>query len=348
MGGEAGAGLGGPQTAGDPPDQAAQGGGELDLTRVGLGCHTVAPESWTADRGPDARDSNRKALLLSGLCHPDGRVGRLGLKLTSKSRPSDAAVSGPDQAVTAVAGRGGGRLSAPFELPLEQAIALAQFTAAGIPEGKLPQRLRTSAEEAARIKQTLLRRRLIRRDPPGRPRASTLLHLTARGKQASSWLDQLQASLPPAVFDASDLHPSGPDGALDEAERGLGSASDSRADRPLARLRTWWRGEEVAELPLGLAEPAPEPSVFERGLLNIWLGTALFLTAVVVGLLLHTERSGLAALGVGCFVALVFLSRAAIALIRQARDRRRARRAARVAELARAHDSRPHSRRAFQ
>ncbi|HUY25403.1 MAG TPA: hypothetical protein VMV09_08905 [Candidatus Saccharimonadales bacterium] len=108
----------------------------------------------------------------------------------------------------------------------------------------------------------------------------------------------------------------------------------------------------MTELPLGLAEPAPEPSVFERGLLSIWLGTALFLTAVVVALLLQTERAALLALGVGVFVALLFLTRAAFLLIRQARDQRRARRAARLAVLASSarpgRRSRPHSRRAVQ
>jgi hypothetical protein len=231
---------------------------------------------------------------------------------------------------------------------LELAIALAQFSAAGIREVKLAQQLRTSAEEAARIKQTLLRRKLIRRDPPGRARAASRLYLTDRGKQASSWLDTLQASLPPAVFDASDLRRGGPEGG----DRGLEATSESPSDRPFARWRKWWHGEEMAELPLGLGEPVAEPSVFERGLLSVWLGTALFLTAVVVGLLLQTESSALLALGVGVFVALVFLSRAAFLLIRQARDRRRARRAARMAELAASakptRGSRPHPRRAIQ
>jgi|GEM_PF-6521576 len=275
----------------------------------------------------------------------------MGLKLTAKLSPSDAAVSNRDRAVTAVAGRRGGRLSPPFELPLEQAIALAQFGAAGIPEAKLPQRLRASAEEATRIKQTLLRRRLIRRDPPGRPRASTRLYLTERGKQGSTWLDTLQASLPPAVFDAADLRRAGLNG-FQAVERGSESGGDAQAQGPLARWRQWWRGEEPAELPLGLTEPAPEPSVFERGLLSVWVGTALFLTAVVVGLLLQTERSGLVALGVGVLVALVFLSRAAFLLLRQARDRRSARRAARAAEQARAtgavRGSRRHSRRLLE
>jgi len=272
----------------------------------------------------------------------------LGQNLTSQSTSSDAAASGFDRAVTTVGGRGGGRLAAPFELPLEQAIALAQFSAAGIREVKLGQRLRTSAEEATRIKQTLLRRKLIRRDPPGPARAASRLYLTDRGKQASSWLDTLQASLPPALFDASDLRRGGPE----DTERGLEGASESQPDRAFARWHKWWHGEEMSELPLGLAEPAPEPSVFERGLLSIWLGTALFLTAVVVGLLLQTESSALLALGVGIFVALVFLSREAFLLIRQARDRRRARRAARLAELTPpagpARSSRPHSRRAFR
>jgi hypothetical protein len=269
----------------------------------------------------------------------------VGLKLTAKLSPSDAAVSGIDRAVTAVAGRRGGRLSPPFELPLEQAIALAQFSGTGIPEAKLSQRLRTSTEEAARIKQTLLRRRLIRRDPPGRPRASSRLHLTERGQQASTWLDTLQASLPPAVFDASDLRRAGLNGSQPAAEWGPDIASGAQARRPLARWRQWWRGQEPPELPLGLTEPAPEPSVFERGLLSLWLGTALFLTAVVVGLLLQTERAGLAALGVGVLVALVFLSRAAFLLLRQARDRRSARRAARTAERARSTGPVPGSRR---
>jgi hypothetical protein len=276
----------------------------------------------------------------------------LVLKMTAKPSPSDAAVSTRERAVTAVAGRRGGRLSPPFELPLEQAIVLAEFGAAGIPEAKLPQRLRTSAEEAARIKQTLLRRRLIQRDPPGRPRASSRLRLTERGKQASTWLDSLQASLPPAVFDASDLRRAGLNGSKGAAERGLEIAGDAQTQGPLARWRLWWRGQEPAELPIGLTEPAPEPSVFERGLLSVWVGTALFLTAVVVGLLLQTERAGLAALGVGVFVALVFLSRAAFLLLRQARDRRSARRAARAAEQARssrpARGSRRTSRRALE
>jgi hypothetical protein len=281
-----------------------------------------------------------------------GRDGVLGLKLKAKLSPSDAATSNCDRAVTAVAGRRGGRLSPPFELPLEQAIALAQFGAAGIPEAKLPQRLRTSAEEAARIKQTLLRRRLIQRDPPGRPRAASRLRLTERGKQASTWLDTLQASLPPAVFDASDLRRAGLNGSQEAAARGPEIASDARAQGPLARWRQWWGGEQPAELPFGLTEPAPEPSVFERGLLSVWVGTALFLTAVVVGLLLQTERAGLAALGVGVLVALLFLSRAAFLLLRQARDRGRARRAAWAAEQARltrpVGGSRGHSRRALE
>jgi hypothetical protein len=254
--------------------------------------------------------------------------------------------------MTAVAGRRGGQLSPPFELPLEQAIALAQFGPAGIPEAKLPQRLRTSAEEAARIKQTLLRRRLIQRDPPGRPRAASRLRLTERGKRASTWLDTLQASLSPAVFDASDLRRAGLNSAQEAVEGGQEIVTDAQAQGPRARWRQWWRGEEPTELPLGLTEPAPEPSVFERGLLSVWVGTALFLTAVVVGLFLQTERAGLAALGVGVFVALVFLSRAAFLLLRQARDRRIARRASGAAEQARStsavRGSRQHSRRALE
>jgi hypothetical protein len=273
------------------------------------------------------------------------------LKLTAKPSPSDVAVFNRDRAVTAVAGRRAGRLAPPFELPLEQAIALAQFGAAGIPEAKLPQRLRTSAEEAARIRQTLLRRRLIERDPPGRPRASSRLRLTDRGRLASTWLDTLQSSLPPAVFDASDLRRAGLNGS-GGGEPGSDISADAQVQGPLARWRLWWRGDQPTELPVGLTEPAPEPSVFERGLLSVWVGTALFLTAVVVGLLLQTERAGLAALGVGVFVALVFLSRAAFLLLRQARERGRARKAARAAEQARSTrptpGSRGHSRRAME
>ena len=56
----------------------------------------------------------------------------LGLKLTAKLSPSDAAVSNRDRAMTAVAGRRGGQLSPPFELPLEQAIARPLARASGL------------------------------------------------------------------------------------------------------------------------------------------------------------------------------------------------------------------------
>ncbi len=227
----------------------------------------------------------------------------------------------------------GGRSHAPVDLPLDQAMALAQFPADGIPEAQLARRLGMTAAEAARMREILLRRRLVIRTPRGRARAASRLGLTDRGHRASSWLDQLQISLSPTLFDTSE-----PPAAGQPESAAVTQELERPGDLPMTGFLAWrHRGRDEKErrtLAVGLG-PVPEAGVFERGLLNIWLGTGFFAGAVVVGIILQSERSALVALGVGCFIALVFFVRAGVVLFRQARARARATRRSRAP--ARAH-----------
>src|SRR5487761_803902 len=225
--------------------------------------------------------------------------------------------------------RSGGGYVASFELPLEQVVALAQFLPDGIPESELAHRLGAPAADAAKIRQLFLRRRLVRRDPPGRARVGSRLILTDRGQRAITWLNQFQASLSPSRFDLGELT-AGVEQGPDDLELEPDRQGAEPPGRPLARGHQRWRRRQRRDQAVGF-EPVLEDGIFERGLLNVWVGTALFLTAVVVGVLHQSERAGLIALGVGCLIALVFLSRAAFVLIRQHRARTARARNARAA-----------------
>ena len=204
-----------------------------------------------------------------------------------------------------------GRSGARFQLPLEQAAALAQFPEGGIADSELAWRLGMTSAEAAKMRETLLRRRLVQRTPPGRPLASSRLLLTGRGKAALLWLDELQASLPPTLFEVADppLPGVGAPTAPAPVQRRVGVGPGRRIPWPLRRAS---QGEiAVAPAP---AVGSARSSAFERGLLNVWLGTGLFAGAVLVGALMQTERAALVALGVGCCMAVVFLARAGVVL----------------------------------
>jgi DNA-binding MarR family transcriptional regulator len=246
---------------------------------------------------------------------------------------TDGSVARPVGVVATVLRDSGGRSHAPVDLPLDQAMALAQFPADGIPEAQLARRLGMTAAEAARMREILLRRRLVIRTPRGRARAASRLGLTDRGHRASSWLDQLQISLSPTLFDTSE-----PPAAGQPESAAVTQELERPGDLPMTGFLAWrHRGRDEKErrtLAVGLG-PVPEAGVFERGLLNIWLGTGFFAGAVVVGIILQSERSALVALGVGCFIALVFFVRAGVVLFRQARARARATRRSRAP--ARAH-----------
>ncbi len=206
---------------------------------------------------------------------------------------------------------------APFELPAEQAIALAQITSQGVREAELEYRLGTTSAEAARATEILLRRRLIRRTPPGRIRHDSRLVLTERGEQALGWLDHLQFSLPETLFEPPDPLPPGPlritDGLVEPARR------PERSSGLFAKLHHLWSPR---------ATPDSDPSIdsspdetYGRGLLNVGLGSGLFAASAVVGILQQSERATLTALGVGCLLAVFFFLRAAAVMLRHGRLR---------------------------
>lgn len=229
-------------------------------------------------------------------------------------------------------------------------MVLGHFAPHGIAEADLPHRLGTSPAEAAQTREILLRRRLVQRDPPGRYRVGARLVLTERGRRAISSLDQFLASLPASVFDPGELPTTGESGA-DQTVPGWEPPGPALTSPHLRPGLLWWGREEAPERTAGF-EPIPEEGIFERGLLNVWLATALFLAAVVVGVLHQSERAGLTALGVGCFIALVFLGRAAFVLVRQHRVRtapaRMARAAARRPRRLALGRVRPHSGRSLR
>src|ERR1019366_2561275 len=91
---------------------------------------------------------------------------------------TDGSVARPVGVVATVLRDSGGRSHAPVALPLDQAMALAQSPADGIPEAQLARRLGMTAAEAARMREILLRRRLVIRTPRGGGRAASRLGLT--------------------------------------------------------------------------------------------------------------------------------------------------------------------------
>jgi len=230
---------------------------------------------------------------------------------------SDGMEARPVRVAAPVRSDRGGSTSAPFELPLEQAMALAQVPPDGVPESQLEHLLGMTSAEAARVREVLLRRKLVRRTPPGRVRVTSRLVLTDRGQQGVRWLEQLQSSLPPALFDPAELPPAGPLKLVDGVSRPELIANPSSG--LFARMHGLWsasdQGDPAAEL-----ETAPE-EVFGRGFLNVTLGTGFFGTAVVVGIMLQSERDALIALGVGCLLAVIFFLRAGAGLFRHARVR---------------------------
>jgi DNA-binding MarR family transcriptional regulator len=211
--------------------------------------------------------------------------------------------------------RGGNH--APFELPLEQAMALAQIPPEGISESQMTHRLGMTAAEAARVRGSLLRRGLVQRTLPGRARAASRLVLTERGRQGIIWLDQLQSSLPSTLFDLAEPLPAGPLKLVDGLSHGDPSAGPP--PRLLARMHRPRQATHKRETS-GDSDKGPE-QIFQRGFLNVTLGTGFFGTAVLVGIMMQTERAALVALGVGCFLAVVFFLRAGSGLFRHARVR---------------------------
>jgi hypothetical protein len=195
-------------------------------------------------------------------------------------------------------------------------MALAEISTEGILDAQFAHRLGMSSAEAARIKGTLMRRRLVHRTPPGRARTSSRLALTERGKDGLRWLEQLQTSLPTTLFDRVEP-PVGPFKLVD------GVSQPDQASSPKSGL--------LASLHSLLSETSqPEPStdieteqaeIFPRVFLNVTLGTGFFGTAVLVGILQQTERAALVALGVGCLLAMIFFLRAGAVLFRHARAR---------------------------
>lgn len=209
----------------------------------------------------------------------------------------------------------GGETHAPFDLPPEQAMALAQIAPDGIPDAQLAHRLGMTPAEAARVKGTLLRRRLVERTPPGRARATSRLVLTDRGQQGLRWLERLQTSLPPTLFDPAEPPPAGPFKVVDvlaEGDRPPAPESGFFA-RIRGRLAAGRRRESAADF------GARPDEIFQWGFVNVALGTGFFGTAVLVGILQQSERAALTALGVGCLLAVFFFARAGSALFRHAR-----------------------------
>jgi hypothetical protein len=214
---------------------------------------------------------------------------------------------------------------------MEQLMAMSQIPPEGIAEAQLAKRLGMPAPEAAGIKVTLLRRRLIRRDPPGRARVTSRLVLTERGRRANLWLEHLQLSMSPTLFGVA-----GPPAQEDTAEQRSSEPTDSiqAPSRGSGRSLLFWRARSEMADPFA-TQPGMDESTFERGLLNVWLGTGVFIVAAAVGITGQSAVHSLTALGIGTLVALVFLSRAAILLFRAHRSVARLRRSLRRLEPAR-------------
>ncbi|MGA7173770.1 MAG: hypothetical protein WBZ07_07205 [Candidatus Dormiibacterota bacterium] len=235
---------------------------------------------------------------------------------TQPSR-GDGVEGRPRGADTSILRGVGGDTAVPFDLPPEQAMALAQITAQGIPDAQLAHRLGMTPAEAARVRGTLLRRRLVQRTPPGRLRATSGLVLTDRGLHGLRWLEQLQNSLPPTLFDPGEPLPAGPFKLVDGV---------SPPEKPTVLPTGFWarvRRQLLAGERSGSTQsydPARDET-FQRGLTNVILGTGFFGTAVLVGVLQQSERAALAALGVGCLLAVFFFLRAGAVMFRRARAR---------------------------
>jgi Flp pilus assembly protein TadB len=210
-------------------------------------------------------------------------------------------------------------------------MTLARISADGLPEAQLAHQIGMAAQEAASIKVSLLRRRLIRRDPPGRARVKSRLVLTERGQRADQWLERLQSSLPQTLFGAAEP-PEEEITSVDPCPTVTTDASPSWPQRWL-QFRRGGRSE-MAEL-LSLEPATDGNTTFERGLFNVWLGTGLFVVAVAVGILGQSEIASLVALAMGVLVAVVFLSRATIVVFRGNRAVARLRRSMRALEPAR-------------
>ncbi|MGC1183795.1 MAG: hypothetical protein WBA31_01410 [Candidatus Dormiibacterota bacterium] len=239
--------------------------------------------------------------------------------MSSKSSRTEEVAAQPRTAV-ATRRNGGESKRALVDIPLEQAVVLAQFPRGGILDVDLARRLGMTETEATKVRGVLLRRKLLQRVPAGRPRASSRVLLTQRGQQASAWLQQLQTSLPADLFDGqgADLSLSGLSTTPNPSAVGLAALETSSG--PLSavrRLRGRWHRRDAWE---DFGERTEE-GIFERGIEYVWLGTCSFGGAVLVGILLQTERAALVALGFGCFLAMICFGRVGIIAFHNARAR---------------------------
>ncbi len=77
-------------------------------------------------------------------------------------------------------------------LTMDEALVLGSFPRAGMAERDFAQVVHMSGATAQLVKTAMLRRRLLKRNPPGRERADTLVELTRQGERAWSALNGAQ------------------------------------------------------------------------------------------------------------------------------------------------------------
>jgi len=234
--------------------------------------------------------------------------------ITESTRVKDRETPpGSGVATSRRARRGGAQ--APFELPPEQAMALVLISAAGIPDAQLAARFGMAIPAAARVRAALLRRRLVHLVPAGPAGADSRLVPTARGLLGLRWLEQLSTALPPTLFDPVDPLPDGPFRVVD----GISMPERSAANRPGVGRRVSRDRPPNQHREFTADFETDREEIFQRGLINVTLGTGLFGGAALIGILQQSERAVLVSLGVGGFLAVVFFLRASAVLFRPTR-----------------------------
>ena len=251
--------------------------------------------------------------LLEGV--PFRRLARCSSRVSTESTRVKDREAQPGSGVATSRRARGGLARAPFELPPDQARALALISAAGIPDAQLATRLGMAIPAAARVRAALLRRRLVHLVPAGPAGADSRLVPTARGLLGLGWLEQLPTALPPTLFDPVGPLPDGPFRVVDAISRSARSAAARPgAGRGASRYRP---PHEHREFTADFETDREE--IFQRGLINVTLGTGLFGCAALIGILQQSERAVLVSLGVGGFLAVVFFLRASAVLFRPTR-----------------------------